>query len=62
MKIKKEFWLILGIVTFVLWTIAVSIAIVDLYAIQEGILNGQDILIKCMDTVQEILLEIDWGY
>ena len=62
MKIKSEFWLILGIVTFVLWTIAVSIAIVDLYAIQESILNGQDILIKCMDTVQEILLEIDWGY
>ena len=60
MKIKKEFWLILGIVLFIFWCISVSMAIIDLYAIQESISKAQDILIECMDTVQKILLEIRW--
>ena len=60
MKIKKEFWLILGIVLFVLWCLSVSMAIIDLYAIQESILKAQDIIIECVDTVQNILLEIKW--
>lgn len=53
MRIKKEFWLVLGIAAFVLWVIIISMCVIDLY-------DTQNVLIKCMETVQEILLEIEW--
>lgn len=53
MRIKREFWLWLGIVSFVLWVILISMCVIDLYAVQ-------NVLIECVDTIQEILLEIEW--
>lgn len=31
MRTKKEFWLWLGIISFVLWMITISIVVIDLY-------------------------------
>lgn len=46
MRVKKEFWLALGIVAFVLWTVLISIGVVDLY-------DTQNVLIDCVDTLQD---------
>ena len=39
LKVKKEFWLTLSIITFILWAVVVSICIVDLYATRTYILE-----------------------
>ena len=60
MKVKKEFWLILGIVAFVafvLWCILISICVVDLYTIQEHMIDSLIVVQDSLNDLYDYILE-----